>query len=66
MEPVVSGVGREGPAYHLELLRADTDLSRSQCYWERGLDMKVYGRISGASNARFSGPVRSQRRSRQL
>ena len=66
VEPVVSGVGREGPAYHLELLRADTDLSRSQCYWERGLDMKVYGRISGASNARFSGPVRSQRRSRQL
>lgn len=64
--PAVSETGKEAPTYHLELLQADNELSRSHCDWEGSLDIRVYGRISGSSNSRFSAPVSSQRHSRQL
>ena len=58
--PVVSGAEKETPAYHLDLLEADTELSQSHCDWEGGLDVQVYGRMSGSSRLRFGSRVSSQ------
>ena len=60
----VSGGDREAPAYHLELLEADSELSRTGCDWEGDLDVRVYGRISGQS--RYGCRPQSQHHHRQL